>query len=306
MLFSNRATAARGRGGSHDGRLSHAYLVSGGAGLPGGDAGHGVDRAAARVWRERRRRRRRRCEQLARLRPTRQHGAGGGQLFRPPIGESRAGCASSRPRIPALQDLGLTLRPGRTRRGRSRPSCSRPGHRPRRRARAWRAHAHAVVPARLRRAVIGALHPLHGTSGSAATGAWGSSRSSCPRPSTCSAAPSGPDIRSRPGSRWWPTRRPEPVQGEFRRTFEEQRFGLPFEDSLMAMSDRVGLVDVRILTTAILIQREVGGNLAEILDNLAQHDPRAVQDPPAAPGLHRAGPDERLRPGRCSPSWSGA
>ena len=35
------------------------------------------------------------------------------------------------------------------------------------------------------------------------------------------------------------------------------------------MADRVSLVDVRILTTAILIQREVGGNLAEVLDNLA-------------------------------------
>jgi tight adherence protein B len=61
----------------------------------------------------------------------------------------------------------------------------------------------------------------------------------------------------------------QPIQGEFRRSFEEQRFGLPLDDSLMAMSDRVGLVDVRILTTAILIQRNVGGNLAEILDNLA-------------------------------------
>ena len=37
----------------------------------------------------------------------------------------------------------------------------------------------------------------------------------------------------------------------------------------MSMSDRVGLIDVRILTTAILIQRNVGGNLAEILDNLS-------------------------------------
>jgi tight adherence protein B len=62
---------------------------------------------------------------------------------------------------------------------------------------------------------------------------------------------------------------PEPVQGEFRQCFEEQRFGLPLEDSLMGMSDRVGLIDVRILTTAILIQRNVGGNLAEILDNLS-------------------------------------
>jgi tight adherence protein B len=62
---------------------------------------------------------------------------------------------------------------------------------------------------------------------------------------------------------------PEPVAGEFRRVFEEQRFGLPIQDSLLAMADRVNLVDVRILVTAILIQREVGGNLAEILDNLS-------------------------------------
>jgi tight adherence protein B len=61
----------------------------------------------------------------------------------------------------------------------------------------------------------------------------------------------------------------EPVAGEFRRIFEEQRFGLPLQDSLLGMADRVDLVDVRILVTAILIQREVGGNLAEILDNLA-------------------------------------
>jgi len=62
---------------------------------------------------------------------------------------------------------------------------------------------------------------------------------------------------------------PEPVAGEFRRIFEEQRFGLPLQDSLLGMADRVNLVDVRILVTAILIQREVGGNLAEILDNLS-------------------------------------
>jgi tight adherence protein B len=62
---------------------------------------------------------------------------------------------------------------------------------------------------------------------------------------------------------------PEPVAAEFRRVFEEQRFGLPLQDSLLGMADRVNLVDVRILVTAILIQREVGGNLAEILDNLS-------------------------------------
>jgi len=61
----------------------------------------------------------------------------------------------------------------------------------------------------------------------------------------------------------------EPIQSEFRRTHEENRFGLPFDDALLAMADRVDIVDVRILVTAILIQREVGGNLAEVLDNLA-------------------------------------
>jgi tight adherence protein B len=61
----------------------------------------------------------------------------------------------------------------------------------------------------------------------------------------------------------------EPVAGEFRRVFEEQRFGLPLQESLLGMADRINLVDVRILVTAILIQREVGGNLAEILDNLS-------------------------------------
>jgi tight adherence protein B len=61
----------------------------------------------------------------------------------------------------------------------------------------------------------------------------------------------------------------DPIASEFRRTFEEQRFGLPFDDAIVAMADRVTLIDVRILVTAILIQREVGGNLAEVLDNLA-------------------------------------
>ena len=61
----------------------------------------------------------------------------------------------------------------------------------------------------------------------------------------------------------------EPVASEFRRTHEEHRFGLAFEDAMLAMADRVRIVDVRILVTAILIQREVGGNLAEVLYNLA-------------------------------------
>jgi tight adherence protein B len=61
----------------------------------------------------------------------------------------------------------------------------------------------------------------------------------------------------------------EPVASEFRQVFEEQKFGLPADDSLLALADRVSLLDVRIFITALLIQREVGGNLAEVLDKIA-------------------------------------
>lgn len=61
---------------------------------------------------------------------------------------------------------------------------------------------------------------------------------------------------------------PEPIASEFRAVFEEQRFGLPFEDALLGLGDRINLPDIRILMTAILVQREVGGNLAEILEKV--------------------------------------
>ena len=62
----------------------------------------------------------------------------------------------------------------------------------------------------------------------------------------------------------------EPVAGEFRTTFDEQNFGLPLRDALLNFSERVPLIDVRFFVTALLIQKETGGNLAEILDNLAR------------------------------------
>ena len=62
----------------------------------------------------------------------------------------------------------------------------------------------------------------------------------------------------------------EPISGEFRTTFEEQNLGLPLRDSLLNLTERVPLVDVRLLVTALLIQKETGGNLAEILDELSR------------------------------------
>jgi len=63
---------------------------------------------------------------------------------------------------------------------------------------------------------------------------------------------------------------PEPIAGEFRTTFEEQNFGLPLRDALLNLTERVPLLDVRFFVTAMLIQKETGGNLAEILDNLSR------------------------------------
>jgi len=63
---------------------------------------------------------------------------------------------------------------------------------------------------------------------------------------------------------------PEPVAGEFRTAFEEQNFGLPLRDALVNLAERVPIVDVRFFVTALLVQKETGGNLAEILDELAR------------------------------------
>jgi tight adherence protein B len=61
---------------------------------------------------------------------------------------------------------------------------------------------------------------------------------------------------------------PEPIGPEFRKTFDEQNFGLPLKDALANLTVRIPLLDVRFFSTAVLIQRETGGNLAEILENL--------------------------------------
>jgi tight adherence protein B len=61
---------------------------------------------------------------------------------------------------------------------------------------------------------------------------------------------------------------PEPVGPEFRKTFDEQNFGLPLKDALDNLTIRVPILDVRFFATAVMIQRETGGNLSEILENL--------------------------------------
>src|SRR5271154_2250541 len=62
----------------------------------------------------------------------------------------------------------------------------------------------------------------------------------------------------------------EPIASEFPTTFEEQNFGLPLRDALLNMTERIPSIDVRFFVTALLIQKETGGNLAEILDGLSR------------------------------------
>ena len=61
----------------------------------------------------------------------------------------------------------------------------------------------------------------------------------------------------------------EPIAGEFRRVYEEQKFGLPIRDALLNLAVRVPIIDVKFFITSVMLQRETGGNLAEILDKLA-------------------------------------
>jgi tight adherence protein B len=62
----------------------------------------------------------------------------------------------------------------------------------------------------------------------------------------------------------------DPIATEFRRAYDQQNLGLPLRETLQNLLMRVPLPDVHIFVTALIIQRESGGNLAEILDNLSR------------------------------------
>jgi tight adherence protein B len=63
---------------------------------------------------------------------------------------------------------------------------------------------------------------------------------------------------------------PDPVGKEFQRVFEEQNYGLPMKTALMNLLERIDLLDLRLFVVAVLIQRQSGGNLAELLGKIAQ------------------------------------
>jgi tight adherence protein B len=61
---------------------------------------------------------------------------------------------------------------------------------------------------------------------------------------------------------------PAPICKEFGRVYEEQNLGIPLEDALKGMCDRVPNLDLRFFVTSVAIQRQTGGDLAEILDRI--------------------------------------
>jgi tight adherence protein B len=65
------------------------------------------------------------------------------------------------------------------------------------------------------------------------------------------------------------TELPEPLSGEFRAAHEEINYGVPLNEALHNLADRIPLTDLRYLVIAVVIQRESGGNLAEILGNIS-------------------------------------
>ncbi len=62
---------------------------------------------------------------------------------------------------------------------------------------------------------------------------------------------------------------PAPVGVEFRLLYDQQNFGMPLQEALRSLATRVPLLDAKFFATAVLTQKEAGGNLAEVLDNLS-------------------------------------
>ena len=62
---------------------------------------------------------------------------------------------------------------------------------------------------------------------------------------------------------------PDPIGGEFKLMYDRQNFGMPLNDALKGLAERIPILDAKFFATAVLTQRETGGNLSEVLDNLS-------------------------------------
>ncbi len=66
------------------------------------------------------------------------------------------------------------------------------------------------------------------------------------------------------------TQMPDPIGPEFSRAYEQQNLGIPLEQSLLDMTNRISNLDLQFFATAVILQRQTGGDLAEILDKIAK------------------------------------
>ena len=97
----------------------------------------------------------------------------------------------------------------------------------------------------------------------------------------------------------------EPVAGEFRRALVEQRLGVEVETALEGVAARMHSDDFAWVVMAVRIQREVGGNLAELLLTVAGHPARAGVPSPTGEHPLRRGPHVGIGPGRPAPAFFG-
>ena len=72
--------------------------------------------------------------------------------------------------------------------------------------------------------------------------------------------------------------------------FEEQNLGIPFEEALESLTERVPNLDLKFFATAVVLQRQTGGDLAEILDKIGTPGSRTIQDLGPGAGPHRRRP----------------
>jgi tight adherence protein B len=62
----------------------------------------------------------------------------------------------------------------------------------------------------------------------------------------------------------------DPIGSEFNRVFEEQNLGIPMDEALKSMTERVPNLDLKFFVTSVILQRQTGGDLAEILDKIGE------------------------------------
>ncbi len=89
---------------------------------------------------------------------------------------------------------------------------------------------------------------------------------------------------------------PEPVRTEFREVYRQQNFGLPAREALVQLAQRIPLPELNFVVTAMLLQKETGGNLVEVLERTTAVIRERLRIRGRDPDLHRAGTADGMDP----------